>query len=213
MSAPMWTRMPIGKIKLNPDNPRVIKDEKFQKLVASIRDFPAMLEIRPIVVNADHIVLGGNMRLKACQAAGLKDVPVVLASDLTPEQQREFTIKDNVGFGEWDWDALANTWDAEKLERWGMDIPEQIDDAEEGDEIEFPQSVQLAPTQEYIVLVAEPNSLEWDELKAAFALGMVRRGGYKAGSPFEANGIERVLRWSDAKRRLTEGADANRHPE
>lgn len=123
MTGPQWTRLPIKALKPNPDNPRVIKDEKYRKLVQSIRDFPAMLEIRPIVVNADHVVLGGNMRLRACQEAGLKDVPVVLAADLTPDQQREFIIKDNVGFGEWEWDALANDWDAETLADWGVDIP------------------------------------------------------------------------------------------
>ena len=204
-------RVPVSKLRANPKNPRIIKDEKFQKLVQSIKDFPEMLELRPIVVDGEWMVLGGNMRLKACQAAGLKEVPVAIAADLTPDQQREFIIKDNVGFGEWEWDALANEWDAETLDKWGLDVPEMIDEAEEGDEIEFPQSVQLAPTQEYIVLVAEPNSTEWDDLKAAFALGMVRRGGYKAGSPFEATGVERVLRWTEARRRLAETGDVDRN--
>lgn len=203
-------RVPVSKLRANPKNPRIIKDEKFQKLVQSIKDFPEMLELRPIVVDGEWMVLGGNMRLKACQAAGLKEVPVAIAANLTPDQQREFIIKDNVGFGEWEWDALANEWDAETLDKWGLDVPEMIDEAEEGDEIEFPQSVQLAPTQEYIVLVAEPNSTEWDDLKGAFALGMVRRGGYKAGSPFEATGVERVLRWTEARRRLAETANADR---
>lgn len=207
-----WTRRPIKAIKANPNNPRLIKDERFQKLVQSIKDFPEMLELRPIVVNSAGVVLGGNMRLKACQAAGLTEVPVIAAESLTEAQEREFVIKDNVGFGDWEWDALANAWDAEKLDRWGLDVPDEIDDADEGDEIEFPQSVQLAPTQEYILLVAEPNSTEWDDLKQAFALGMVRRGGYKAGSPFEATGVERVLRWNDAKSRLTEGTSVNRDP-
>ena len=113
----------ITKLRGNPKNPRIIKDEKFQKLVQSIRDFPEMLALRPIVVDADYMVLGGNMRLKACQAAGLKEVPIVVASDLTPDQQREFVIKDNVGFGEWEWDALANEWDAAELTQWGLDLP------------------------------------------------------------------------------------------
>jgi ParB-like chromosome segregation protein Spo0J len=82
-----------------------------------------MLELRPIVINSDNIVLGGNMRLRACKEAGLKEVPVMRADDLTPEQQAEFIIKDNVGFGEWDWDMLANQWDAEKLNDWGLDVP------------------------------------------------------------------------------------------
>ena len=115
--------LPIGDITPNPENPRVIKDDKFQKLVQSIKDFPEMLELRPIVINADGVVLGGNMRLRACQAAGLKRVSVVRANTLTPEQQREFIIKDNVGFGEWDWDVLANAWDAETLAAWGVDAP------------------------------------------------------------------------------------------
>lgn len=115
-----WERMRIADITPNPDNPRVIKDDKFQKLTESIRTFPQMLELRPIVINADGVVLGGNMRLRACQAAGLKDVPVIRADTLTPEQQREFIIKDNVGFGEWDWDVLANSWDIDDLKAWGL---------------------------------------------------------------------------------------------
>jgi ParB-like chromosome segregation protein Spo0J len=113
----------ITEIQLNPNNPRVIKDDKFKKLVKSIQEFPQMLEIRPIVVNDQMIVLGGNMRLKACIEAGLTEVPVIKASSLTPEQQKEFIIKDNVGFGEWEWDVLANEWDVEKLTDWGLDIP------------------------------------------------------------------------------------------
>jgi ParB-like chromosome segregation protein Spo0J len=112
----------ISKVKPNQDNPRIIKDYKFKKLVQSIKDFPQMLELRPIVVNEDNIVLGGNMRLKACQEAGLKEVHIIQAKDLTPEQQKEFIIKDNVGFGEWDWDILANEWDNEKLNEWGLDV-------------------------------------------------------------------------------------------
>lgn len=113
----------INKIKSNPNNPRIIKDDKFAKLVKSIQEFPKMLELRPIVVNDDMIVLGGNMRLKACKEAGLKEVPVIKASELTEEQQKEFIIKDNVGFGEWDWNELANTWDNEQLNNWGLDVP------------------------------------------------------------------------------------------
>jgi hypothetical protein len=115
--------IPISKVKANPNNPRIIKDEKFKKLVKSIQEFPQMLEIRPIVVNEEMIVLGGNMRLKACQEAGLKQVHIIKASELTEEQQKEFIIKDNVGFGEWDWNDLANNWDSDKLEEWGLDIP------------------------------------------------------------------------------------------
>jgi ParB-like chromosome segregation protein Spo0J len=113
----------LSEIKSNPNNPRIIKDDKFRKLVKSIQDFPKMLEIRPIVVNADMIVLGGNMRLKACKEAGLKEVPVIFADDLTEDEQKQFIIKDNVGFGDWDWDMLANEWEPELIEAWGLDVP------------------------------------------------------------------------------------------
>jgi len=113
----------LSEIKSNPNNPRIIKDDKFSKLVKSIQEFPKMLEIRPIVVNADMIVLGGNMRLKACKEAGLKEVPIIFADDLTEDEQKQFIIKDNVGFGEWDWDMLANEWEPELLEEWGLTVP------------------------------------------------------------------------------------------
>ena len=115
--------MNINEIKPNPNNPRIIKDDKFKKLVKSIQDFPQMLELRPIVIDENNIVLGGNMRLKACIEAGLKDVPVKQAKELTEEQKKEFIIKDNVGFGEWSWDDLANNWDEQLLTEWGLDIP------------------------------------------------------------------------------------------
>ena len=111
----------INKVKPNETNPRLIKDSKFNKLVKSIKEFPEMLKLRPIVVNSDMVVLGGNMRLKACKEAGLKEVYILKADDLTEEQQKEFIVKDNVGFGEWDWDILANEWDVNKLEEWGLD--------------------------------------------------------------------------------------------
>jgi DNA modification methylase len=135
--------LPLTKIKANPNNPRLVKDDKFKKLVKSIQDFPQMLNIRPIVVNEDMVVLGGNMRLKACKEAGLKEVPVIKASSLTEEQQREFIIKDNVGYGEWDWDLIANEWDAEQVTEWGLDIPDfkpQQLEAEE-DDYEIPDEI------------------------------------------------------------------------
>jgi len=116
-------KVSISQVKTNPNNPRLIKDDKFKKLVSSIKEFPEMLEIRPIVVDNDNIVLGGNMRLRACKEAGLKEVHIIKADQLTEKQQREFIIKDNVGFGEWDWDDLANEWDTEELEDWGLDLP------------------------------------------------------------------------------------------
>jgi len=121
----------ITEVKPNPKNPRIIKDDKFRKLVKSIQEFPDMLNKRPLIVFTDtdgkYVVLGGNMRLKACKEIGLKEIPIILADEWTEEQKAEFLIKDNVGFGEWDWDSLANEWDAEKLDDWGLDLPIVID--------------------------------------------------------------------------------------
>lgn len=120
-------KVKISEVKINPNNPRLIKDDKFKKLCQSIKDFPEMLDIRPIVVNQDMIVLGGNMRLKACQEVGIKEVPIIIADNLTEAQQREFLIKDNVSGGEWDWDLLANEWEVEELQDWGLDLPKWAD--------------------------------------------------------------------------------------
>jgi len=139
------TKMDISLLKENPDNPRVITDAKFQALVQSVKDFPKMLEKRPIAFKKaldGNVVLGGNMRLRACIAAGMKEVPVIDCSDLTDAQQREFVIKDNVGFGEWEWDKIISDWP--EAPSWGLDIPDwalpkaeaQEDDYEIPDEIE-----------------------------------------------------------------------------
>jgi len=119
----MIKKVKISEVIPNPNNPRVIRDDKFRKLIKSIKEFPEMLEIRPIVVNDDMVVLGGNMRLKACKEAGLKEVHIIKASNLSEQQQKEFIIKDNVGYGEWDWDMLANEYDDDELKEWGIDIP------------------------------------------------------------------------------------------
>ena len=135
--------MPIGKIKANPNNPRTIKDDKFFKLVQSLKDLPEMAKVRPVVVNQDMVVLGGNMRLKAMKEAGWKEAPVEIV-DWDEEKQRQFIIKDNVGFGEWDWEMLANEWDAEQLEDWGLDIPAFDDPKEleaEEDDYEMPDQI------------------------------------------------------------------------
>ena len=197
----------ITQVKPNPKNPRIIKDDKFRKLVKSIQEFPDMLNKRPLIVFTDtdgkYVVLGGNMRLKACTEIGLKEIPVILADEWTEEQKAEFLIKDNVGFGEWDWDQLTNEWDAEKLDDWGLDLPidEKINKLDDGETIEFEQSVQLIPPQEYIMILADPNSEEWEEVKEMLKLKMVRRGGYKKGSAFDVVGLERVIRWNDFKTR------------
>jgi hypothetical protein len=130
-------KVKISEVKSNPNNPRQIKDDKFAKLVQSIKDFPEMLDIRPIVVNADMVVLGGNMRFKACKEAGLKEVPIIIAENLTDEQQKEFIIKDNVSGGEWDWDMLANEWEVEQLDAWGLDIPINLEVELEAEEDDF----------------------------------------------------------------------------
>lgn len=127
----------ISEVKLNPNNPRLIKDDNFKKLVKSIIDFPEMLNIRPIVVNDDMIILGGNMRFKACKEAGLKEIPIIKASNLSEEKQREFLIKDNVSGGEWDL-TLLQEWDNEELLEWGLEIPEfEIKEELEADEDDF----------------------------------------------------------------------------
>ena len=112
----------ITEVKVNPNNPRLIKDDKFKKLVQSVKDFPEMLNIRPIVVNKDMVILGGHMRYKACLEAGRKEIPIIV-TDLTEEQQKEFLIKDNVSGGEWDWDMLANEWNLEDITDWGLNLP------------------------------------------------------------------------------------------
>lgn len=158
-------RINISKIVPNPSNPRIIKDEKFNKLVKSIQDFPQMLELRPIVVDSNMVVLGGNMRLKACIAAGLKEVPIIVADKLTEEQKAEFIIKDNVGFGEWDWDVLANEWETQSLNEWGLDLwmPQDDisldgffeEDSKEGEKDPDKYRIVLEFTQEEGTLVKE----------------------------------------------------------
>ena len=125
----MKQQVKIHTVKGNPSNPRIIKNDKFKKLVTSIKEFPEMLKLRPIVVDEDMIVLGGNMRLKASKEAGLTEVWIDIAEGLTEEQKKEFIVKDNVGFGEWEWDILANEWDSVQLAEWGLDVWENQDDA------------------------------------------------------------------------------------
>ena len=135
-------KLEISKLKPNKDNPRIIKDNKFKKLVQSIKDFPQMLELRPIVVDEDMTILGGNMRYKASVEAGLKEVYIKIAKGLTEDQKKEFIIKDNVGFGEWEWDILANEWDSVKLNEWGLDVWQNEDDIIDIEEInDFNESV------------------------------------------------------------------------
>lgn len=123
--------VPIRSIKGNTKNPRQLEKKKFKKLVKSLKEFPEMLEKRPLIV-ADGVILGGNMRYKAALELGFKEVPIIDASEWTEEQRNQFIIKDNLSFGEWDWDILANEWDAAELEEWGLDVwqPEETEKKE-----------------------------------------------------------------------------------
>ena len=132
----MIEKVKINAIAINPNNPRVIKDYKFQKLVKSIKDFPEMLELRPIVVNKHNLILGGNMRYRAAVEAGLDEVYIVKALGYTQAQEDEFIIKDNSSFGEWDWDLLANEWEVKELSDWGLDLPKIYFDEDKEPEID-----------------------------------------------------------------------------
>jgi hypothetical protein len=148
----------IKLVKSNPNNPRIIKDDKFAKLVASIKEFPKMLEIRPIVVNDDMIVLGGNMRLKACIHAGLKEVPIIKVTDLTEQEQKQFIIKDNVSGGEWDWSMLANEWDVTELEDWGLSVGGfDLNSDDLGEEFTLPDG-DKAPFQQMTFTLADEQA-------------------------------------------------------
>jgi len=181
----------IAEIKPNPKNPRIIKDDKFAKLVKSITDFPQMLEKRPLVCFTDTdgklVVLGGNMRLKAAKEVGLKELPVVLADDWTEEQKAQFLIKDNVGFGEWQWDELAADWDAQQLQDWGLDTPGFDVNSDEmgtdftlpdGDKAPFQQmTFTLADEQAIVIKNAIDDIKKTDEYKYAETMGNENSNG------------------------------------
>ena len=194
----------IQEVKNNEDNPRFIKDNKFKKLVKSIKEFPEMLKLRPIVVNKDMVVLGGNMRLKACKEAGLKEVWVLKADDLTEKQQREFIVKDNVGFGEWEWDLLANEWDKQQLGDWGLEIVLTDEDIEEMNNPENIDTENIFATEldrqsNYIVLKFETD-IDWIQAKTVF--GLQTETGRRANGKEWSKGIGRVLNGSDAINKL-----------
>jgi len=194
----------IQEVKNNEDNPRFIKDYKFKKLVKSIKEFPQMLKLRPIVVNSDMVVLGGNMRLKACKEAGLKEVWVLKADDLTEKQQREFIVKDNVGFGEWNWDLLANEWDKQQLGDWGLEIVLTDEDIEEMNNPENIDTENIFATEldrqsNYIVLKFETD-IDWIQAKTVF--GLQTETGRRANGKEWSKGIGRVLNGSDAINKL-----------
>jgi len=181
-------KIKISKIKSNPENPRLIKDIKFRKLVKSIKEFPEMLKLRPIVVDEKNIILGGNMRYKACIEAGLKEIYVIQADDLSEDQKKEFIIKDNVGFGEWDWDVLANQWELPKLEDWGLDV--QVDEEKETIEGEITFSEFLDESHNYVVLYFD-NDIDWLQAQTHFDINSVssKRSNGKQWS----KGIGRII--------------------
>jgi hypothetical protein len=155
----MPTKVKISEVKSNPNNPRIIKDDKFKKLVQSLKDLPEMAEVRPIVVNTDMVVLGGNMRLKAMKEAGWKDVPVEIV-DWDEQKQKQFIIKDNVGFGEWDWEQLANEWDAEVLGEWGLDVGGfDVNASDMTDEFTLPDG-DKAPFQQMTFTLADEQAMQ-----------------------------------------------------
>jgi len=192
----MRKQVTCSEIRLNPNNPRLIKDDKYHKLVQSIKDFPEMLKERPIVVNKDHVVLGGNMRLRACKEAGLKDVPVSIV-DWSEEKQREFIIKDNVGFGDWDWDELANTWDAEELNEWGLELPIDLEEIKETKDIpdigEVEFSEELFLEHNYIVLYFD-NAMDWEVAQEVYG---IERKKHHVNMKGQSIGMGRVINGKD----------------
>ena len=165
--------MKLSDLKANPKNPRITKDEKFKKLVKSLHEFPEMMAKRPMVcvtdVDGKLFPLGGNMRLKALQELKYKEIPdewVMLADEWTEEQRNEFIIKDNVGFGEWDWDTLANEWDVEELADWGLELPGfDINSDEYGDDFSLPDG-DKAPFQQMTFTLADEQA---EQIKNAIA--------------------------------------------
>ncbi|QDP55501.1 MAG: hypothetical protein Unbinned176contig1000_38 [Prokaryotic dsDNA virus sp.] len=191
----MKEKIKINKVRGNPDNPRIIKNDKFKKLVQSIKDFPQMLELRPIVVDEDMMVLGGNMRLRACQDAGLKEVWIEIAKGLSDEQKKEFIVKDNASFGEWDYDVLANEWDSVKLTEWGLDVWQNEDDIEEmkspdNSETENPFATELDRESNYIVLKFNKD-IDWIQAKTLF--GLQTEVAQRANGKKWSQGIGRVI--------------------
>ena len=186
MSSTQPTRIATNKLRTNPNNPRTIRKDQLEKLVKSLREFPEMLEARPIVVDPDYVVLGGNMRLKAAQEAGLKEVPVYVAS-WEEAKHKEFIIKDNLSFGEWDWDMLANEWDAEELDEWGLDTWQpDLEGDDLGDEFSLPDGEKepfqsltftLADGQAEYVRTALANVKQLEEFNYIETMGNSNQNG------------------------------------
>ncbi len=191
-------KVKISEVKNNPNNPRVIKNDDFRKLVKSIKDAPWMLELRSIIVNDDNVVLGGNQRLRACKEAGLKEIYITKASELSEEQQREFIVKDNLSSGAWDWDALANEFDSDNLQDWGLELPLGTDTLETG-EVEF--SAELDQQSNYVVLKFDKD-IDFLQIQQMLDLKTVS-SKRKNGKPW-SKGIGRVIDGTDAILKIKE---------
>lgn len=195
--------IPKGMIKPNPGNPRLIKDDKFRKLVKSIKDAPWMLPLRPIIVDEEGIILGGNMRFRAATRAGLDQIPIQIALNLSEEEKSEFIIKDNVGFGEWDWDIIANEYDQESLINWGMDLPlaSSKDDHQIQAEEEFAEF--LDEEHNYVVLYFD-NRINWLQALTHFEL---KEGVFakRTNGKKWAKGIGRVINGAEYLKKITHG--------
>lgn len=196
--------VPINKIQGNEKNPRKVEAAKFKKLVNSLRDFPDMLEKRPLIV-ADGVILGGNMRYKAALELGLKTVPVIDASDWTEDQRQQFIIKDNLNFGEWDWDILANEWEVTELQDWGMPVPFTEDDFTEmgnpdNEETENIIATELDRESNYVVLKFE-RDIDW--IQAKTLLGLNTETALRSNGKPWSQGIGRVLNGPEAIKKLS----------
>lgn len=207
----MWQMKKVSEIKANPANPRIIRDDKYKKLVNSLREFPQMLEKRPLVCVTDPedgkiYPLGGNQRLRAAKDLKMKEIPVDMADDWTDEQRAEFTIKDNVGFGEWDFDMLASEWDEVKLEEWGLDLMGSINSNEDNTknevgDVEF--SVELDQESNYIVLKfsKDIDFLQIEQILDLKTVSSKRRNGkpWSRGVGRVVDGVDAILKLKEWK--------------
>jgi len=190
-------KLKINELILNKENPRYIKDYRFNQLVQSIKDFPEMLELRPIVIDEDNVILGGNMRTRACIKAGLDEIPVKVAEGLSEEQKREFIIKDNASFGEWEWDTLANDWDSKELGQWGVDIPllnERLEVVEDSSKPEIEISEEVLEEHNYIVFTFD-NKLDWQVAKDLLDIKTVCKAG--GTDTYRQTGVGRVKKGTE----------------
>jgi ParB-like chromosome segregation protein Spo0J len=200
----------LSELKPAPYNPRQSTEKQETQLKQSLEKFGV---VEPIIYNKQTgYIVGGHFRVRELKKLGYKEIECVIV-DLNEEDERELNIRLNANTGEWDW-SLLNEWDTEQLEEWGLEVPElkAIDEAEEGDEIKIPKSLQVIPKKEYILIMADEDSEEWQELQQIFQCGLVRQGGCKIGSSSDkvGRGTERVFDLKTFKERvLNELSDSN----